>query len=121
MRKNCAIKSGVLQKRLVLDNSVNNVQQTMHNFIDLKSCCDCELANVRSIVKETVGQSRHVMKLFTKLMPKFKRCTSTCYGTSGNYYRGDQELLAGAGQVNKFSREMCRDVLCLIVCQIEIK
>ena len=67
-RKNYTIESAMLQKRLVLDNILNNMKHTIHNFTDLKSCYDQQLANVRSIIEESAGRSRHAVKLFTKLL-----------------------------------------------------
>lgn len=119
-RKNYAIESAILQKRIVFDNSLNSMKPTIYNFTDLKSCYDRQLANIGSIVEESIGRSRHAMKLFTKLMPRFKHYISTGYGTSDTYYGGDEEVLAGTGQGNKFSCEMCRDISCLIAKQIEI-
>ena len=59
------------------------------------------------------------MKLYTKIMLKFKHYVSTTYGVSSNYYGGENESLARTGQDNKFSGNMCRDISCLIIKQIE--
>ena len=104
-RKNYAIESAILQKKIVLDNSLNNTKQTIYDFTDLKSCCNRQLANIGSIVEESTDQRRHVMLLLTKLMLRFKYHISTGCSASNNYHGGDRELLAGAGQGNKFSGE----------------
>ena len=61
------------------------------------------------------------MKLYTKLIPNFRHYVSTAFGVSTNFYRGEDENLAGTGQGNKFSGDMCRDVSCLIIKQLEEK
>ena len=116
-----SIETAILQKRLIFDNSLIESTPTIYNFTDLKSCYDRQLANVGSIVEESVGRNRAAMKLHTKIMPKFKRYISTGYGISNQYYGGDEMQLAGTGQGNKFSGDVCRDVSCIIIKVIENK
>ena len=52
-------------------------------------------------------------------MLNFNRHISTGHGISKNYYRGEEEKLEETRQGNKFSGDMCRDVSCLIIHQIE--
>ena len=118
-RKNYSIETAILQKRLIFDHSLLETKPTAHNFTDLQSCYDRQLANVGSIVEESVGRNRSAMKLFTKLMPNFNRHVSAGYGISKEYCEGEEEKLEGTGQGNKFSGDMCRDVSCLIMRQIE--
>ena len=54
-RKNYAIEWAISQKRIVLDNGLNNAKHTICNFTDLKSCCEKQLANIGSIVEESMG------------------------------------------------------------------
>ena len=61
------------------------------------------------------------MILCAKIMPKFRRCISTGHGLSEDYYGGEHKSLAGTGQGNKFSGDMCRDVSCLIAKVLENK
>jgi len=120
-RKNYSIETAILQKRLIFDNSLIEMKPSIYNFTDLKSCYDRQLANVGSIVEESVGRNRAAMKLYTKIMPKFKRYISTGYGISEQYYGGEEDQLAGTGQGNKFSGDMCRDISCIIIKVIENK
>ena len=120
-RKNYSIETALLQKRLVLDKSLIEMKPTIYNFTDLQSCYDRQLANVGSIVEESVGRNRSAMKLYTKIMPRFKHFISTGYGVSTDFYGGNEMVLAGTGQGNKFSGDMCRDVSCIIIKVIEKK
>ena len=115
MRKNYSIETAILQKRLIFDNSLITMKPTIYVITDLQSCYDKQLVNVGSIVEESVGRNRQVMKLFIKIMPKFKRYISTGYRISANYYRKENKELAGIEQGNKFSGDMYRDVSCLII------
>ena len=120
-RKNYSIETAILQKRLIFDNSLIEIKSSIYNFTDLKSCYDRQLANVGSIVEELVGRNRAAMKLCTKIMPKLKRHISTGYEISEHYHGGEEDQLAGAGQGNKFSGDMCRDASCIIIKVIENK
>ena len=52
-------------------------------------------------------------------MPKFKYHISTTCRISVEYYREVRKALAETGRGNKFSGNMCRDVLHVIVKQIK--
>ena len=57
--------------------------------------------------------------MFTKMMPVWKQYICTGYRISSNQY-GEIDLnLAGTGQSNKFSGNLCRDTSSLIIKQIE--
>ena len=60
------------------------------------------------------------MKLFTSIIPKIQGHVSTAYGVSDRFYGGDIDL-AGTGQGNKLSRDICRDISCLIIKQLEVQ
>ena len=87
---------------------------------DLQSYYDRQLSNVGSIIEESVGHNRNAMILYTKIMPYFEHHICTGYGVSDNYYGGIMKL-AGTGQGNKFSGDMCRDISCIIIKQLEIQ
>ena len=70
-------------------------------------------------MEEAAGRSRKAMCLFTKIMPEFEHYINTGYGISHISYGGKENQLAGTGQGNKFSGDMCRDISCLIIKQIE--
>jgi len=114
-QQNYSIESAILEKRLILDNSLNSLNYTIYNFTDLKSCYDRQLPNLGSIVEESVGRKRKPMILYTKIMPRFRKYISTGYGISTDYCRGDRVKLAGTGQGNKFSSDIYRDISCLII------
>ena len=118
-RKNYSIETAILEKRLIMDRSMLSSKITVCNLTDLQSCYDRQLANVRSIVEESAGRNREAMILFTKIMPIFNHYMCTGFGISNAPYGGRQEQLAGTGQGNKFSVDMCRDVSCLIIKEIE--
>ena len=46
---------------------------------------------------------------------------STAFGISENYYGGESNQLAGTEQGNRFSKDVRRDTLCLIIKEIEWK
>ena len=52
-------------------------------------------------------------------MPRFKHYISMEYVISKEYYRGEEFELAGTGQGNKFSGDVCRDVSCTVIRVIE--
>ena len=118
-RKNFAITSAILQKRLIMDNSLISMKPTVYALTDLKSCYDRQLPNIGSIVEESVGRNRKEIILYTKIMPNFENHVNTGYGISQEYYRG-RNSLAGTGQGNKFSGDMCCNISCLIICQLEL-
>ena len=96
-RRNYSIESAILEKRLIIDNSLNTLNHTIYNFIDLKSCYDRQLPNLGSIVEESVGRKRKPMILYTKIMLKFRKYVSTGYGISSKYYSGKIRELAETG------------------------
>jgi len=118
-RKNFSIESAILEKRLILDHSLLSQKETIYNLTDLKACYDRQLSKIGSIVEESTGRNRKAMVLFTKIMPHFKHHVQTGYGISERYYGGKEDELAGTGQGNKFSGDMCRDISCLIIKQLE--
>jgi len=118
-RKNFSIETALLEKRLILDHSVLETKQIIYNFTDLQSCYDRQLSKIGSIVEEAAGRNRKAMYLFTKIMPNFEHYINTGYGISTISYGGEECQLAGTGQGNKFSGDMCRDISSLIIKQIE--
>ena len=53
-KKNFSIETAILEKQLILDNSLLSLEKTIYNLTDLKSCCDRQLLNIGSIVEESV-------------------------------------------------------------------
>ena len=59
------------------------------------------------------------MFLFTKIIPIFKHHINIGYGISNEYYGGKNNALASTGEGPKFSSDICRDILCLIIKQLK--
>ena len=55
-RKNYSIDSAILEKRLVIDNSILSGKLTIYHLTDLKACYDRQLAEVGGILEESVGR-----------------------------------------------------------------
>ena len=56
-RKNYAIETAILKKRLIYDNSLLEMKETIYNFTDLQSCYNRKLANIGSIIEESVERN----------------------------------------------------------------
>ena len=50
--KGCSIDDLMLEKIMMCDCSMQNMEETVHNFTDLESCYDRQLANVYGVAKE---------------------------------------------------------------------
>ena len=59
--------------------------------------------------------------LFTKIMPIFKYCICIGFRISEEVHEEINKKLAGIGQGNKFLEDMCRDISCLLIKEIEKK
>ena len=77
------------------------------------------MVNIGSIVEEAVERDCQAIKLFIKVMPNFHYYVCISYELSNQIYRGESYKLARTRQGNKFPRDMSRDVLYLIIKQIE--
>ena len=70
-RKNFSIESAILEKRLILDNSLLTTEYTIYTLTDLQSYYDRQLPNLGSIIQESTGRNRNVIELFTKLIQRW--------------------------------------------------
>ena len=118
-RKNYAIESALLEKRIIFDHSLLGCKQNIYHLTDLQSCYDRQLVNIGSIIEESIGVNRNGMQLFSKIIPRWKHYIYTSFGISNMYYGGDDREMAGTGQGNKLSGDICRDTSCLIIKQLE--
>ena len=118
-RKNYSIETALLEKRLVMDNSLITGHVTIYHLTDLKSCYDRQLMNIGGLIEESIGRDRDLMKILTNLIPRWKHYVSTAYGISSEYYGGSEKELAGTGQGNKFSGDLCRDTSSIILKVLE--
>ena len=71
-----------------MDRSLLSMEVTVYNLTNLKSCYDRQLANVGSIVEESIGRNRKAIMLFTKIMPIFNHYICTGFGISKESYGG---------------------------------
>ena len=106
-RKNYSIETAILEKRLTFDHSLISSKPTIYHLTDLQSCYDRQLANIGGIVEELVGRDRRAIKLITKVIPNWEHYLSTAFGISKKYYGGEERNLAGTGQGNRFSGDIC--------------
>ena len=118
-RRNYSIESALLEKRLIFDSSMMSGKKTMYTLTDLQSCYDRQLAEIGGILEESIGKDRSAMKVITKVIPKWRHFICTGFGISAMYYGGVNNILAGTGQGNRFSGDVCRDLSCLIIKNIE--
>jgi len=52
-------------------------------------------------------------------MPVFQHYVCTGFGISERAYKGEKQQIAGTGQRNKILGDMCRDISCLIIRELE--
>ena len=71
-----------------MDRSLLTMKVMVYNLTDLQLCYNRQLANVGSIVEESVGRNRKIMMLITKIMPIFKHYICTGFGISDDSYGG---------------------------------
>ena len=93
----------------------------VHTILDLEACYDRQLPELCSLVEESVGANRKVVKLVTKVLPRVEHHVGTVNGVSKEKYGGEKYLLGGTGQGNVFSGVTWRDLSCVIFKQLENK
>ena len=116
-----SIENTILEKRLVYDYSRLTTATTIHNMIDLKSCYNRQLLQIRSIIEESVGIERKLIKLIANLLLVMKYHVCTVYSVSESYYSREQDQTAGTGQGNIISSSICCDSLCFLIKDIKEK
>ena len=77
----------VMQERRETQNIM-----AIYTVTDLKSYYGRQLSNAESIVEKSASQNRNIMRLHTKIMPKFQHHFSTGYGISKNFCRENLKL-----------------------------
>jgi len=113
------IQSAILEKRLIYDNSILSTDIIIHNLTNLKSYYDRQLPNLVSIIEESTSIERAPIKLFTKVLPRFKRYICTGYRISSRYYGRPTDPTGRMGQSMKLSGDTCRDKSYFIIKNIE--
>ena len=96
-RKNYAIESALLEKRIVFDNSLILCKKVIYHLIDLKSCYDWQLVNISALIEELIGVNKNRMQLMTKIILRLKHYISTAFRISEEYYGGEDQIIAGTG------------------------
>ena len=66
-----------------------------------------------------MGVQRKPIKLLMKVLPVMNHFVCTSFGVSETSYSGLNEKQAGTGQGNGVSVNICRDLLCLVIKEIE--
>ena len=80
-----------------MDRSMLSSKIIVHNLTDLQLCYNSQLANVGSIVEESVKRNREAMLLFMKIKLIFNYYAYTGFDISNELHGGRQEQLAGIG------------------------
>ena len=91
-RSEDSIKDSILEKRLLSNVSTKNIELIIYNVIDLEEYYDRKSVNVCRIVKEVARVDRLVIKLFTKVISRFKYHICTNFRINDDFYRGYYEL-----------------------------
>ena len=120
-RKTYAIESAILEKWLTADNSLLLDNLISYHLINLQAYYDRKLAKVEGILEESAGRERKVLKLISRVILNWNHYVSTLFEISRLYYGSEDNHLTGTGQGNGFLGDTCRDILCLIMKQIENK
>ena len=68
LRLNYSIKTALLEKRIIFDNSMLTMENTICTFTDLKVCYDRQLVNLGGIIEESVGRDQNIMIMFAKIL-----------------------------------------------------
>ena len=71
------------------------------------------------MIEESAGRDRKAIKPITKVMPNLKHYTCTGFGISSVHCGRAHDQLAGTGQGDYFSRDLCRDTSLSIIKEIE--
>lgn len=81
-RKGNSIDEIILEKRLLYNVSIRDCNEMIHIITDLESCYDRQLANLVSMVEESVGIDRNGVKLIAKVLPVLQYHVYTRFGIS---------------------------------------
>jgi len=86
LRRNYSIENALLEKCLIYNWSMITKQLMIQVITDLAACYDCQLANIESLVLESIGIDRKVLTLIAKILPHFKHYVCTRFGISSSFY-----------------------------------
>ena len=94
---------------------------TTCSLTDLQSCYNRKPPSIGGIIEESAERDRNAMKLITKVMPNLRHYLCTGFGISSEYCGRECNQLAGTGQGNQFSGNLCQDTSYLMAHDIERK
>ena len=120
-RKGCSIDDWILEKRLLWDCSMQNMEQIVHKFTCLESCYDRQLENACRVVEEALVVYMLAIKLFTKVTSQFEYWICTDFGISKKLHGGRCDPLGGLGQGMILSGSNNRDISSFIFKSLEEK
>ena len=96
-RKFFSIEEAILEKRMIYKNSKWTGKQILHVIMDLAAYYDRQLANIESLVVESIGVERKMAKLIAKVIPAFKYNICTSYVISKLTYENKKDHHGGMG------------------------
>ena len=66
-------------------------------MIDLEAYYDYQVVNIYRIVQESIEVDQYMVKLFVKVLPRFKYHIHAYYRVSPDFCRGYSDQLGGVG------------------------
>ena len=81
-RKGCFIENDLLEKILILDHENKKEELNVHVISDLEACHDRKILELCGLVEESIEANRKVIKLLTKVLPRFENHAGTANGVS---------------------------------------
>jgi len=73
---------------------------------------DRQLANIESLILESIRIDHKVLTLIAKILPYFKHYACTGFGISSNHYGNEENEYRGIGKENIFSGEVYKVKSC---------
>ena len=100
---------------MVFDNIIVTGSHNICAMADLQACYDRQLSKIGTIVQKVAGAETKTIKLVTKMLPTMDNYVSIDFGVSKAFYGKYRSMLAGTGQGNVVSVNICRDLSCIIL------
>ena len=86
-----------------------SIKIEVYILTDLKSCYDYQLLNLTSIIEELTSMERAPVKLFIKVLLRFKRYICTGFGISNRYFGRPNDQTGRIEQGIKLSEDTYND------------
>jgi len=97
LRKYYSIEDALLEKRLLYNASRITKEISSHVITNLSTYYDRQLANIESLVLESVEVNRQIAALIVKVLPSFKYYIYTSYGICKSNYGSETDSYGGTG------------------------